>query len=69
MENPTFTQLNSLKKVLSDEEHFGIYDTDVSFITAFEKMTLKQYRYLLFCIFNKKYFTAKDILDKFLKHK
>jgi hypothetical protein len=67
MEKPSLSQLSSLNRVLqNNKEHYGIYKLDEVGVSDFEKMTLKQYNYLLFCIFNKKPFKAKEILDNFL---
>lgn len=63
---PSTSQISSLIKILSDDEHYRIYNFEEIGISDFERMTLKQYQYLLFCVFNKKPFKAKEILDNFI---
>jgi len=44
-----------------DREHFGIFDLS-KWSEVGEKMTQRQYKYLLYLIFNNKYFEAKKML-------
>jgi len=64
-EKPALSQLSAFRdKILAgNPEHFGIYDLEDCW-EALDRMTLKQYKYLLYLIFNKKYFKAKEILTQ-----
>lgn len=66
MDKPSLNQISSFMEMLEKQpEHFGIFNiqSDKSY-DAFAKMTTKQYKYLLYLIFNKHYFKAKSILDE-----
>ena len=71
MYKPAYSQISSFVLMLKNTpEHFGIYNLDNAFSILEEKMSLKQYKYLLHLIFSKKYFKAKQILDQIgLEHK
>ena len=69
---PTLDQLSALIQMLGNHrDHFGIYNlsSDKTW-EALSKMTLKQYKYLLFLIFSKHYIKAKSIFDELgVEHK
>ena len=52
-------------------EHFSIYNLDdkVNVKEQLSKMTEKQYYYFFALLAHKKFFSIKDLLDKFLTHK
>lgn len=67
-------QLGQLMKWLEDpvyKEHFVIYDLSnrEDVYSRLSKMTYKQYNYFLALFFKNKWFSIKDLLDKFLIHK
>lgn len=61
--------INNFLKDKKYAEHFVIYDLDGDLYTQLENMSSKQYAYLKHLVVDNKWFTVKDILDKFLKHK
>lgn len=62
--------INKFLKDNAYKEHFVIYDLEVDDLwSRLGKMTEKQYNYIKILVSQKKWFTIKEILDKFLKHK
>lgn len=62
-------QRSFLREILEkNPDHFGIYDL-TDFWERSGQITLNQYKYFLALLFQKHYFDAKKLLDKFLKHK
>lgn len=72
MDKPSLDQLSSFLEMLEKQpDHFGIYNlrSDKTW-EALVKITIKQYNYLLYLIFNKHYIKAKTILDQIgIEHK
>lgn len=62
-----------IKWIYSEDykEHFQIYDLsdEEDVRERLSKMTDKQYNYYFMLMSKKKWFSIKDLLDKFLKHK
>lgn len=61
--------INNFLKDKTYAEHFVIYDLDGDLYSQLENMTAKQYAYIKHLVTDNKFFTVKNILDKFLTHK
>jgi cell fate (sporulation/competence/biofilm development) regulator YlbF (YheA/YmcA/DUF963 family) len=66
MNNPSLNQQTSLLQALKDSEEFQEYDYTTERIG---EMTIKQYKYFLFCWYSKKIQEAKRLLEQFIKLK
>ena len=64
-DKPSINQISSFIKVLETKQGYAEYK-DLN-ISDFETMSFKQYKYLLYLIFNKHPVKAKEILNQILK--
>ena len=63
-DKPSLNQISSFIKILEDKENYKDYK-DLN-IKDFNRMTYKQYKYLLYLILSKHHLKAKEILSQIL---